>query len=61
MNVLIADCCVDVCMDAEPLLEVAQGDVDPFTGEEVVWPAPRVYWSNGAITDGHWTRDEFDG
>lgn len=53
----LADCCLEVIFDAEPDLILETGDTDPFTGEEISWPNPRVYWSNGAITDGTWTTD----
>lgn len=52
MKVQLTDCCLTVVFDAEPELVVETGDVDPLTGEEVGWPGPRVYWSNGLVTDG---------
>lgn len=51
-TVTLEDCCITVTMDAYPLLTLDAGDTDPFTGQEIGWPAPRVYWSNGVITDG---------
>lgn len=47
------DCCLEVAFRAEPVLIVGDGEIDPFTGEEVGWPSPRIYWSNGVVTDGH--------
>ena len=47
------DCCLEVAFRAEPVLIVDDGEIDPFTGEEVGWPSPRIYWSNGVVTDGH--------
>lgn len=51
----IDDCCVLFVVVGEPVLELNEGDTDPFTGETIGWPFPRVYWSNGSITDGHYT------
>lgn len=53
---VIDDCCVQVHIAAEPVLVLAGGDVDPFTGEEVGWPFPVVYWSNGTVTAGAYER-----
>jgi len=48
------DCCLHVVIvGAVPVLTLEDGDTDPFTGEMVMWPSPRVYWSNGTITDGY--------
>lgn len=41
-------------MDAEPILVLGDGETDPLTGEEILWPYPRTYWSNGVVTDGVW-------
>lgn len=51
---VFSDCCLEVCIppDAVPALTLNEDDVDPFTGETIMWPSPRVYWSNGTITDG---------
>lgn len=46
------DCCLTMAFRATPVLTVDDGEVDPFTGEEVGWPFPRIYWSNGVVTDG---------
>lgn len=46
------DCCLEVAVDAEPVLVIQDGELDPFTDDEVGWPSPRVYWSNGTVTDG---------
>jgi hypothetical protein len=52
MTYALEDCCVYVVLDADKELVLEEGDVDPFSGEEVGWPAPRIYWSNGTITEG---------
>lgn len=48
------DCCLHVTLPdgVEPALVLWSDDVDPFTGDEIGWPEPRVYWSNGTITEG---------
>lgn len=55
---VVDDCCVAVAFTADPVLVVDDGEVDPFTGEKIGWPYPRVYWSNGVVTDGQWRVDE---
>jgi len=57
MTKSLADCCLKVIFDADPELILEAGDIDPFTGEEIGWPNPRVYWSNGVVTDGTWDDD----
>lgn len=49
------DCCLNVVLpaDAHPVL-ILEDEIDPFTGEEAGgYPAPRIYWSNGTITEGY--------
>lgn len=55
-GVTLDDCCLEVLLPpgTVPLLTLGADEVDPFTGEEIAWPLPRVYWSNGVITDGSW-------
>lgn len=48
----LEDCCLAVIVDAVPVMRLEDGDFDPFTGEEVGWPSPVIYWSNGTITAG---------
>jgi hypothetical protein len=55
---VLDDCCLEVAFVADPVLVVDDGEVDPFTGEVIGWPYPRVYWSNGVVTDGAWRTDE---
>lgn len=55
---VLADCCLEVAFDAEPELVLQSGDTDPFTGAEVGWPYPVVYWSNGAVTAGSYAQSE---
>lgn len=52
---MMADCCVEIFIPAEvePVLTIDTDDIDPFTGETMIWPSPRIYWSNGMITDGN--------
>lgn len=54
MAAYLSDCCLEVVVpdDVAPVLRIEDGEVDPFTGEEVGWPAPVIYWSNGTITAG---------
>lgn len=54
MTGYLRDCCVEVLLpdDVTADLVLWDGDVDPFTGEEVMWPQPLVYWSNGTISRG---------
>lgn len=51
---VVDDCCVAVAFTADPVLTIGEDELDPFTGETVAWPYPRVYWSNGVVTDGQW-------
>lgn len=48
----VEDCCCATAITCEPELILWDGDIDPFTGTEIGWPQPRVYWRNGTITDG---------
>lgn len=49
----LEDCCLAVVVPSTPLLRIEADEIDPFTGEEVGWPAPVIYWANGTITAGH--------
>lgn len=55
-GVVLDDCCLTVCLPpgVAPTLTLGADEIDPFTGEEIGWPLPRIYWSNGVITDGSW-------
>lgn len=54
LGTMLDDCCLAVWLPpgVVPLLTVPQDEVDPIAGDEMIWPAPRTYWSNGTITDG---------
>lgn len=57
------DCCLEVEFDAELVHAAAQGEVDAWAPaevdrDEVVWPAPVTYWSNGVRLLGHQTWEE---
>ena len=60
MKASISDCCVKVAFDADILLVISEGEFDPIANEEIGWPFPRVYWSNGLVSDGVWNEEDED-
>jgi hypothetical protein len=53
--IVLEDCCLKVAFDAEPVLQLEEDDIDPFSGETVGYGG-LTYWSNGVVTEGYWEK-----